>query len=243
MLMEQPVYREAASAAPARLVVGYAMPTRRRSSRTRRDYFTSLSTAWTTFSDLGRRRRSGPARSWPRGCRTIDRLDGVSRRGRSAEAVAVYSALYDSVVRPFADSRCQQRAPGHGFRSSVSQVCCLYAVDAATPISTIDYFVSGGFSRGPSFRNRTKAAIKLHVGLDQAGHLPSFVSSATDGMLQRSRHATVDRGPLTWTFEPAAWSIGRPPRLSRFHVVSPIAGLDGRGVTFVDARSSATACA
>ena len=43
-----------------------------------------------------------------------------------------------------------------------------------------------------SFR-RTKGAIKLHVGLDQAGHLPSFLS-VTDG---KAGDVTVAR---TWTF-------------------------------------------
>ena len=43
-----------------------------------------------------------------------------------------------------------------------------------------------------SFR-RTKGAIKLHVGLDQAGHLPSFLS-VTDG---KAADVTVAR---TWTF-------------------------------------------
>ena len=43
-----------------------------------------------------------------------------------------------------------------------------------------------------SFR-RTKGAIKLHVGLDQAGHLPSFLS-VSDG---KAGDVTVAR---TWTF-------------------------------------------
>ena len=43
-----------------------------------------------------------------------------------------------------------------------------------------------------SFR-RTKGAIKLHVGVDQAGHLPTFIS-VTDG---KTGDVTVAR---TWTF-------------------------------------------
>ena len=66
-------------------------------------------------------------------------------------------------------SRCQERAPKHGFRFKNK----LYAVDA----STIDLCLS--VFPWASFR-RTKAAIKLHVGLDQGGHLPSFVQ-VTEG--------------------------------------------------------------
>ena len=62
----------------------------------------------------------------------------------------------------------------------------LFAVDA----STIDLCLAA--FPWASFR-RTKGAIKLHVGLDQAGHLPTFIS-VTDG---KTGDVTVAR---TWTF-------------------------------------------
>ena len=77
------------------------------------------------------------------------------------------------------------------------------------------------FSRGRRFR-RTKAAIKLHVGLDQAGHLPSFVS-VTDG---KTGDVTVAR---TWTFEAGSVVVADRAYLdfAWFHQ------LQARGVTFV----------
>ena len=62
----------------------------------------------------------------------------------------------------------------------------LFAVDA----STIDLCLAA--FPWASFR-RTKGAIKLHVGVDQAGHLPTFIS-VTDG---KTGDVTVAR---TWTF-------------------------------------------
>ncbi len=73
----------------------------------------------------------------------------------------LYEALFGRLL-----SRCQQRAPGHRFRFRHK----LYAVDA----STIDLCLA--VFPWASFR-RTKAAIKLHIGLDQAGHCR--VSSAS----------------------------------------------------------------
>ena len=108
-------------------------------------------------------------------------------------------------------SRCQQRAPGHRFRFRHK----LYAVDA----STIDLCLA--VFPWASFR-RTKAAIKLHVGLDQAGHLPSFLS-VTDG---KTADVTVAR---TWTFEAGSVVVADRAYLdfTWFHQ------LQARGVTFV----------
>ena len=89
----------------------------------------------------------------------------------------LYEALFGRLL-----ARCQQRAPRHGFRFKNP----LYAVDA----STIDLCLAA--FPWASFR-RTKGAIKLHVGLDLAGHLPSFLS-VTDG---KAGDVTVAR---TWTF-------------------------------------------
>ena len=82
----------------------------------------------------------------------------------------LYEALFGRLL-----ARCQQRAPRHGFRFKNK----LYAVDA----STIDLCLAA--FPWASFR-RTKGAIKLHVGVDQAGHLPTFIS-VTDGQ-DRRRH-------------------------------------------------------
>ena len=84
-------------------------------------------------------------------------------RVNAEQPYTLYEALFGRLL-----SRCQQRAPGHRFRFRHK----LYAVDA----STIDLCLA--VFPWASFR-RTKAAIKLHIGLDQAGHLPSFLTSPT----------------------------------------------------------------
>ncbi len=98
-------------------------------------------------------------------------------RVNAEQPYTLYEALFQRLL-----ARCQQRAPRHGFRFKSK----LYAVDA----STIDLCLAA--FPWASFR-RTKGAIKLHVGLDQAGHLPSFLS-VTDG---KAGDVTVAR---TWTF-------------------------------------------
>ncbi len=66
-------------------------------------------------------------------------------------------------------SQCQAHAPRHGFRFKNK----LYSLDA----STIDLCLS--FFPWARFRT-TKGAVKLHVGLDHDGMLPSFMT-ITDG--------------------------------------------------------------
>ena len=78
----------------------------------------------------------------------------------------------------------------------------------------------GGFPWA-SFR-RTKGAIKLHVGLDQAGHLPTFIS-VTDG---KTGDVTVAR---TWTF-PAGSVVVADRAYLDFEWLHQ---LQQRGVTFV----------
>ena len=98
-------------------------------------------------------------------------------RVNAEQPYTLYEALFSRLL-----ARCQQRAPRHGFRFRNK----LYAIDA----TTIDVCLAA--FPWASFR-RTKGAIKLHVGLDQAGHLPSFLS-VTDG---KAADVTVAR---TWTF-------------------------------------------
>ena len=72
-----------------------------------------------------------------------------------------------------------------------------------------------------SFR-RTKGAIKLHVGLDQAGHLPTFIS-VTDG---KAGDVTVAR---TWTFPTGSVVVADRAYLD----FKWLHQLQQRGVTFV----------
>lgn len=76
----------------------------------------------------------------------------------------LYEALFQKLL-----TRCQSKAPKHGFRFNNP----LYSLDA----STIDLCLS--VFPWAEFRT-TKAAVKLHVGLNHTGHLPEFVA-VTEG--------------------------------------------------------------
>ena len=91
----------------------------------------------------------------------------------------------------------------------------MYAVDATTIDLCLAVFPWASF-------RRTKAAIKLHIGLDQAGHLPSFVS-VTEG---KTGDVKVAR---TWTFPAGSVVVADRAYLDFkwFHQ------LQARGVTFV----------
>lgn len=96
---------------------------------------------------------------------------GVTRVNRSSLARVneqqphtLYEALFNKLL-----SRCQGLAPKHGFRFKNK----LYSLDA----STIDLCLS--VFPWAKFRT-TKGAVKLHVGLDHGGYLPSFMT-VTDG--------------------------------------------------------------
>ena len=65
--------------------------------------------------------------------------------------------------------RCQAKAPGHGHRFKAK----LYSLDSTTVNLCLSAFPWAKF-------RRTKGAVKVHVGLDHQGYLPSFVR-VTDG--------------------------------------------------------------
>ena len=109
------------------------------------------------------------------GVRTVSRSSLA--RVNAEQPYTLYEAVFSRLL-----SRCQQQAPGHGFRFKHK----LYAVDASTIDLCLAVFPWATF-------RRTKAAVKLHVGLDQAGQLPSFVS-LTEG---KRGDVTVAR---TWRF-------------------------------------------
>lgn len=109
------------------------------------------------------------------GVKTVSRSSLA--RVNAEQPYTLYERLFGRLL-----SRCQTSAPRHGFRFRNP----LYSVDS----STIDLCLAA--FPWATFR-RTKAAVKLHVGLDHAGHLPSFVT-VTEG---RTADVTVAR---TWTF-------------------------------------------
>ncbi len=72
----------------------------------------------------------------------------------------LYEALFGKLLR-----RCQPKAPGHGFRFKNK----LYSLDASTIDLCLNLFPWANF-------RTTKGAVKLHVGLDHQGYLPTFLT-------------------------------------------------------------------
>lgn len=99
---------------------------------------------------------------------------GVRRIAKSSLArvnerqpFTLYAALFVKLV-----SRCQGLSPGHKFRFKNP----LFSLDSSLIELSLAIFPWAD-------HNRTKAAMKLHVGLDHGGHFPVF-ATITDG----SRH-------------------------------------------------------
>ena len=127
-------------------------------------------------------------------------------RVNTEQPYTLYEALFERLL-----GRCREHAPRHGFRFKNK----LYAVDASTIDLCLAVFPWATF-------RRTKAAVKLHVGLDEAGHLPSFVS-VTEG---KTADVTVVR---TWIFPAGSVVVADRAYMDFkwFHQ------LQAQGVTFV----------
>jgi len=77
---------------------------------------------------------------------------------------ALYEALFNKMLH-----RCQGLAPKHKFRFRNK----LFSMDASTIEVCLSIFPWANFKQG-------KGAVKIHVGLDHSGHIPSFMT-ITDG--------------------------------------------------------------
>jgi len=77
----------------------------------------------------------------------------------------LYEALFEKLV-----SRCRSRSPQHKFRFKNP----LYSLDSSLIELSLAIFPWAD-------HNRSKAAMKLHVGLDHRGHFPAF-ATITDGV-------------------------------------------------------------
>ena len=83
--------------------------------------------------------------------------------------------------------RCQAKAPGHGHRFKAK----LYSLDSTTVNLCLSAFPWAKF-------RRTKGAVKVHVGLDHQGYLPTFVR-VTDGKtsdIEAARALTLPPGSI-----------------------------------------------
>jgi putative transposase len=100
-------------------------------------------------------------------------------RVNEQQPAALYEALFSKLL-----DRCQGLAPRHGFRFKNK----LYSIDA----STIDLCLSAfPWAKACS---RTKGAVKMHVGLDHDGLLPTFVT-LTEGKTHEINVARALRLP------------------------------------------------
>lgn len=97
---------------------------------------------------------------------------GVRRIAKSSLArvnekqpYTLYEALFEKLV-----SRCRSRSPRHKFRFKNP----LFSLDASLIELSLAIFPWAD-------HNRSKAAMKLHVGLDHGGHFPAF-ATITDGI-------------------------------------------------------------
>ena len=77
---------------------------------------------------------------------------------------SLYEALFQKLL-----IRCQSLSPGHRFKLKTK----IYLLDATTIDLCLSLFPWAKF-------RKTKCAVKLHVGLDIDGYLPTFIN-ATDG--------------------------------------------------------------
>ena len=157
-----------------------------------------------SLRDIVSNLRAQPGKLYHLGIRLVSRSSLA--RVNAEQPYTLYEALFGRLL-----TRCQQQAPRHGFRFRNP----LYALDATTIDLCLSVFPWAAF-------RRTKAAIKLHVGLDQAGHLPSFLE-VTDG---KTGDVTAAR---TWTF-PAGSVVVFDRAYLDFQW---LAQLQAGGVTFV----------
>jgi putative transposase len=132
-------------------------------------------------------------------------------------------------------AQCQARAPRHGFRFKNK----LYSLDA----STIDLCLS--VFPWAKFRS-TKGAVKLHVGLDHDGMLPSFMT-ITDGkthdisaaralQLPKGSIVVMDRGYNDYTWynrlnTQGVFFVTRLRKNARYRVISRRSVIKPKGLT------------
>jgi len=103
-------------------------------------------------------------------------------RVNEKQPASLYEAVFYSLL-----GRCHMVAPGHRFKFKSN----LYLLDTTTVDLCLSVFPWAKF-------RKTKGAIKLHVGLDADGYLPTFMSM-TDGKVHESRWAkslTLPRGSI-----------------------------------------------
>ena len=93
------------------------------------------------------------------GCRRVTR--STLARVNEEKTFVFYEALFDRLLQ-----RCQSVAPKHKFRFKNK----LYSIDATVVDLCLNLFPWASFQQA-------KGAIKIHVGLDHDGYIPTFVAT------------------------------------------------------------------
>ena len=104
-------------------------------------------------------------------------------RVNAQQPYSLYEELFSVLL-----SRCQAVAPGHGFRFKNK----LYSLDASMIDLSLSIFPWATYQK-------TKGAVKLHVGLDHSGYLPAFVD-LTEGNVHEiswARALKLAKGSIT----------------------------------------------
>lgn len=151
-------------------------------------------------------------------------------RVNERQPYTLYEALFGKLLK-----RCQGRAPRHGFRFKNK----LYSLDASTLDLCLSLFPWAKF-------RQTKGAVKLHVGLDHDGYLPTFVH-ITDGKtsdikgaqtlaLPKGSILVADRGYVDFTWlnhlnSQGVFVVTRLKRRTRYTVQERRSVRSDQGVT------------
>jgi putative transposase len=103
-------------------------------------------------------------------------------RVNEQQPCAFYEALFGTLYQ-----RCRAHRPGHGFRFKNP----LYSLDSSLIDLSLKLFPWGHFAL-------SKAAIKLHLGLDHRGHLPAFatLTEASCADIEVARSLSLPRGSI-----------------------------------------------
>jgi len=151
------------------------------------------------------------------GARRITR--STLARVNEQQPCAFYEALFATLYQ-----RCKPMAPQHRFRFRNP----LYSIDSSWIDLSLKIFPWGHFAL-------SKAALKLHVGLDHGGHLPAFatITDARTADLAVGRTLKLPRGSIvvfdkgyddyswyTALTKQGVFFIGRQKRDARYRVVA-----------------------
>jgi putative transposase len=156
------------------------------------------------------------ARWYHLGARRVTR--STLARVNEQQPCGFYEALFAKLYQ-----RCKPHAPGHRFRFKNP----LYSIDSSLIDLSLKLFPWGHFAL-------SKAAMKLHVGLDHRGHLPAFASltEARTSDIAIARTLKLPRGSMVVfdkAYDDYSWYtaltkqgvffIGRQKRDARYRVL------------------------